>query len=280
MEIGFVGLGDQGAPMAERLLAAGHPLTVLARRQSVREEFAARGATVAPTLRELGAASDLVCIVVRNDAEVTEVVGELREGMRPGGVVAVHSTVHPDTCRTLAAELAPAGLTLLDAPVSGGPTVARAGGLTVMVGGDQATFERVAPYFRAFATTVRRMGDLGTGQLTKLINNFYAMAHEATTFEEIGLADAAGLERAAATEVLGAASGSSWQFAKFAAIDFAPRPYPKGHDARTDLMEANLDLLCGLDFAQGTDLTETVALIRAYLERRRAAARRDPATAR
>jgi 3-hydroxyisobutyrate dehydrogenase-like beta-hydroxyacid dehydrogenase len=270
MRIGFVGLGDQGTPMAERLLAAGHRLTVVARKPSVQIEFAARGATVVPTLKALGTASDLVCVVVRDDGEVREVVDAVREGMRPSGLVAVHSTVHPDTCCELAADLGRAALNLIDAPVSGGPRVAREGRLTVMIGGDIDVVERVAPVFGAFAGTVRRLGPVGAGQLTKLINNLYAMAHEATTFEEIGLAAAAGLDLAAAVEVLGASSGTSWQFAKFAALDFAPRPYPKGHGARTDLMEANLDLLCSLDIARDVDVSATVALVRAYLARRRA----------
>lgn len=279
MKVGIVGLGDQGSPMAERLLGTGLALTVVARREAVQDEFRRLGAEVAPTVEELGARCNLVGVVVRNDTEVTEVVGELLTRMASGGVIAVHSTVNPQTCRTLADAAAQRGVTLIDAPVSGGPEAARHGSLIVMVGSDEATFRSVEPIFAAFATLVRRVGAVGSGQLAKIINNFYSMAHEATALEEIALADAAGLERGPASEVLAAGSGATWQFGYFAGRGFAQKPYPAGDLARVAMMERELDLLSSLDFVRTADLTATTTVIRAYLERLRAVAGAGPTTA-
>jgi 3-hydroxyisobutyrate dehydrogenase-like beta-hydroxyacid dehydrogenase len=277
--IGFVGLGDQGAPMAERVLAAGWNLGVYARRQPVRDAFVDRGATAVATLRELGSRSDVVEVVVRDDDEVTDVLlgaDNILAGMRPGSVLVVHSTVHPDTCRDLASVGAGRGVAFLDAPVSGGPVRAQAGELTVMVGGDQDVFASVEPVFRSFGSLIRRVGPVGAGQLTKLINNFFAMAHEATAFDAAALMDAAGLDRAAAVDILSVSTGSSEQFRKYAARDFQRQDYPRGDLARVAMMEKDLRLLNALDLTCGVDLTATVQLITAYLDRSRATARDRP----
>jgi 3-hydroxyisobutyrate dehydrogenase-like beta-hydroxyacid dehydrogenase len=241
----------------------------------VLETFVGRGAATVATLRELGSRSDIVEVVVRDDDEVTNVVlgDNLLAGMRPGSVLVVHSTVHPDTCRSLASVAASRGVAFLDAPVSGGPSRAQAGELTVMVGGDQAVFAGVEPLFRSFGSLVRRVGPVGAGQVTKLINNFYAMAHEATTFEEAALIDAAGLDRPAVVDILSTSSGASEQFRKYAATDFRRQDYPKGDLARLAMMEKDLRLLTGLNLASEVDLTATVTLITAYLERSRSTAR-------
>jgi len=105
MRIGFIGLGSQGGPMARRIIEAGHPTTLWARRPEALEPFSDTDAKVAGSPAELAAASDLVCLCVVSDADVVEVVeGEkgVLAGLQPGSVIAVHSTVHPNTCRELA----------------------------------------------------------------------------------------------------------------------------------------------------------------------------------
>src|SRR5438093_3735174 len=120
--VGFIGLGSQGGPMARRIVEGGFPLTIWARRPELVEPFADTPASVASTPAELGAASDVVGICVMGDADVEDVL--LRDdgvllGMAAGGVVAIHSTIHPDTCRRVADEAARRDVAVIDAPVSG-----------------------------------------------------------------------------------------------------------------------------------------------------------------
>ena len=130
MHVGFIGLGSQGGPMAGRIIEAGFPTTLWARRPGSLEPFADTAAKVAGSPAELAAASDLVCLCVVGDADVEEVTaGEngVLAGLKPGGVIAVHSTVHPKTCHALAKKAGAQGVSVIDAPVSGGaPAVARA----------------------------------------------------------------------------------------------------------------------------------------------------------
>src|ERR1700739_4246533 len=113
MQVGFIGLGSQGGPMARRIVESGYPTTLWARRPAMLEAFADTPAKVAKSPAELAAASDLVCLCVVGDDDIEEITGDkhgLLAAMKPGSVIAVHSTVHPDTCRTLAKEAAAHGV--------------------------------------------------------------------------------------------------------------------------------------------------------------------------
>jgi 3-hydroxyisobutyrate dehydrogenase-like beta-hydroxyacid dehydrogenase len=130
MRVGFIGLGSQGAPMARRIVEAGFPMTLWARRPATLEPFVETPAKIAASPAELAAECDLVCLCVVGDADVEELsFGEsgLLAGMRRGGVIAVHSTVHPNTCRDIAEKASTQGISILDAPVSGGGPAAAAG---------------------------------------------------------------------------------------------------------------------------------------------------------
>ena len=119
MQIGFIGLGSQGGPMARRIIEAGYPMILWARRPETLEPFADTAAKVAETPAELGAASDLVCVCVVGDADIDEIAGGERgllAGLKPGSVIAVHSTVHPETCKRLAKKAAAQGVSVVDAP--------------------------------------------------------------------------------------------------------------------------------------------------------------------
>jgi 3-hydroxyisobutyrate dehydrogenase len=161
MQIGFIGLGSQGGPMARRIIEAGYPMTLWARRPETLEPFADTAAKVAETPAELGAASDLVCLCVVGDADIDEITGGERgllAGLKPGSVIAVHSTVHPDTCKTLAKKAGAQGVSVIDAPVSGGGPAAENGRLLVMVGGDADVVERCRPVFASYADPVVHLG--------------------------------------------------------------------------------------------------------------------------
>ena len=212
MRVGFIGLGSQGGPMARRIVDGGFPMTLWARRPASVEPFADTPARVAGSPAELAAASDLVCLCLVGDADVDEIAcGEhgLLASMKPGGVIAVHSTVHPNTCRELAKKAGERGVSVIDAPVSGGGPAAEAGRLLVMVGGDADVVERCRPVFETYADPVVHLGELGSGQTTKLLNNLLFTANLGTAATALSLAGALGVDPQRLTEVVARSSGNS-----------------------------------------------------------------------
>jgi len=212
MRVGFVGMGNMGAPMAQRIIDGGFPTTLWARRSSTLDPFVSGPASVADDVRTLGQASDLVGVCVRDDAAVEDVVlaGGLLESMRPDSILAVHSTVHPDLCRRLGALAADRGVHVVDAPVSGGARQAELGNLAVMVGGDRAVFERCQPVFDTFGGLVRLLGTLGAGQLAKLVNNTVFTVHSMVAGQAFELGGALGLDVETLFDVLHAGSAQSF----------------------------------------------------------------------
>ncbi len=213
MRVGFIGLGSQGGPMARRIIEAGYPMTLWARRPASLEPFADTAATIAGSPAELGAASDLACLCVVGDADVDEITcGErgLLAAMKPGGVIAIHSTVHPDTCRRLAEKAQLQGISVIDAPVSGGGPAAAEGRLLAMVGGDADVVARCRPVFETYADPVVHLGELGSGQTTKLLNNLLFTANLGTAATALSLARTLGVDPDRLTEVVSRSSGNSF----------------------------------------------------------------------
>ena len=220
IRVGFIGLGSQGAPMARRIIDAGFPVTLWSRRPATLEPFAGTDATVADSPAKLAAACDLVCLCVRDDADVEAVTGGpdgVLAGLRPGGVIAVHSTVHPDTCRRLAADAAAGDVRVVDAPVSGGSPAATAGHLLVMVGGDEATVAYCRPVFASYGDPVVHLGPLGAGQVTKLLNNAAFTAHLGIAASLLALGRAFDVDSGRLGEVLLHGSGRSFALERVAA---------------------------------------------------------------
>jgi 3-hydroxyisobutyrate dehydrogenase len=213
MRVGFIGLGSQGGPMARRIVDAGYPTTLWARRPTTLEPYADTAARTADSPAELAADSDLVCLCVVGDADIEQVtVGEkgVLSTLKPGSVIAVHSTVHPETVRALAGKAAKQGISIIDAPVSGGGPAAAEGRLLVMVGGDAAVVERCRPVFETYANPVVHLGELGSGQTTKLLNNLLFTAHAGTAASALALGVALGVAPQRLTEVISRSSGSSF----------------------------------------------------------------------
>jgi 3-hydroxyisobutyrate dehydrogenase len=174
IDIGFIGLGNLGAPVARRIAAAGYRLTIWARRPETLTTFGETTVRVATSARDLAASSDVVGLCVRTDQDVRTVMDGAEgvlAGARPGTVVAIHSTVDPETCRRLAEDAATRDVTVLDAPLSGGHPAAENGDLLVMTGGDPVAAERCRPLFETFGSLVVHMGPIGTAQRAKLVNN-------------------------------------------------------------------------------------------------------------
>src|ERR1700741_3968965 len=213
MRVGFIGLGSQGGPMARRIVESGYPTTLWARRLATLEPFADTRAKVAESPAELAATSDLVCLCVVGDSDIEEITGDqhgLLAAMQPGSVIAVHSTVHPDTCRKLAKKAAAHSVSVIDAPVSGGGPAASQRRLLVMVGGDTDVVERCRPVFETYADPVVHLGALGSGQTTKLLNNLLFTANLGTAATAVSLSSALGVSPDRFTEVVSRSSGNSF----------------------------------------------------------------------
>ncbi len=213
MRVGFIGLGSQGGPMAHRIIAGGYNTTLWARRPQTLAAFADTRAHVAESPADLAANSDLVCLCVVGDGDIEGLAAGqdgLLAGLNPGGVIAVHSTIHPDTCRRLAEKADAQGVSVIDAPVSGGGGAASEGRLLVMVGGDSAVVERCRPVFETYADPVVHLGELGCGQTAKLLNNLLFTANLGTAATVLSLANALGVSPNRLTEVVSRSSGNSF----------------------------------------------------------------------
>ena len=240
--VGFIGLGSQGGAMARRIVDEGFPLTLWARRPESVEPFAGTAATVASTPADLGARSDVVGVCVVADADVEDVVlrpDGVLAGMAPGGVVAVHSTVHPDTCRRLAARAAERGVAVVDAPVSGGGLAAAQRRLLVMAGGEDEHVARCRPVFETFADPVIHLGPLGSGQTAKLLNNLVFTAQITLALDTFSFADRLGVDGAALAQVLAHGSGGSRAAAILAATGFDTT----GLRGAAELLRKDVDLV-------------------------------------
>jgi 3-hydroxyisobutyrate dehydrogenase len=213
MHVGFIGLGSQGGPMAARIVEAGFPTTLWARRPASLEPFADTPAKVAGSPAELATSCDLVCLCVVGDADVDEVTGGkngVLAGLKPGGVIAIHSTVHPKTCHALAKKASAQSVSVIDAPVSGGSPAVAERRLLVMVGGDADVVERCRPVFETYANPIVHLGDLGSGQTTKLLNNLLFTANLGTAAAALVLGEALGVSPDRLTDVISRGSGNSF----------------------------------------------------------------------
>ncbi len=194
--IGFIGVGLMGHGMAKNLVEKGFPLTVLARRKrEAVDDLMSRGAKEAPSPRAVAEASDAVVLCVTGSPQVEAVVlGP--EGLASAGkplLVIDCSTSEPASTRRLAAELAPGGITFIDAPLSRTPKDAWEGTLDVMVGGDPAAVARARPILETFAGRIVETGPVGTGHTMKLLNNFVSMGYAALYSEALSVGAKAGL---------------------------------------------------------------------------------------
>ena len=193
VKLGYIGLGNQGAPMAKRLVEWPGGLVVFDVRTESMTPLAELGATLADSVADV-AAADVISVTVLTDAQVRDVVTELAQHAKPGTVIAIHSTIEPNTAAELADELRPSGIHVVDAPVSGGAGAAAKGELAVMVGADDEAYERVKPVFKQWASMVVRAGEPGAGTRMKLARNMLTFIGFAAACEAQKLAEAAGID--------------------------------------------------------------------------------------
>ena len=215
--IGFIGLGVMGYPMAGHLAEAGHEVTVYNRTETTADRWVATyGGRRAATPREAARGAELVMTIVGNDDDVRAVVlgddGALA-GMESPAILIDHTTASADLARELHQECKAKGVGFIDAPVSGGQSGAENGALTVMCGGDQDTFDQMAPVVDTYAVAVTRLGPAGSGQLTKMVNQLCIAGLVQGLSEGIHLGMKAGLDIDLVVEVISKGAAGSWQMA-------------------------------------------------------------------
>ncbi|MGB7388762.1 MAG: NAD(P)-dependent oxidoreductase [Pseudomonas neustonica] len=213
--IGFVGLGVMGYPMAGHLQQAGHSVTVYNRTASKSRQWADEFAGTAVATPALAAADqDYVMVCVGNDDDLRSVIAGdegVLKGARSGLVIVDHTTASADVARELAALASQQGVEFLDAPVSGGQAGAENGQLTIMVGGDDAVFDRVQPIIASYARMSQLMGPIGSGQLTKMVNQICIAGLVQGLSEALNFAQQAGLDGEAVVSVISKGAAQSWQ---------------------------------------------------------------------
>jgi len=206
--IGFIGIGNMGWPMASRLHDAGYALLVSDHRRAVAETFAQQVGGVAPdTLDKVAAGSDVIVTMLPTSAAVGSALDGLLAALRPGTVVVDMTSGAPGATRALAEQVAQAGGTLIDAPVSGGVARARTGELAIMVGGGDATVERVRPLLQAMGTSLLRTGGVGSAHAMKALNNLVSAGGFLIGIEALLIGQRFGLDPALMVDVLNASTG-------------------------------------------------------------------------
>lgn len=213
MNIGFIGLGAMGAPMARNLLRKGFAVTVHSRTRAREEPLAALGAAPASTPAEAASGADVVITMVGDTPDVEEVLfGEagVAQAAPRGAVVVDMSTIDPEATRDFAGRLAERGIRMVDAPVSGGTEGAASGTLSIMVGGEDEDVAGVRPVLEALGKTITHVGPAGSGQMTKAINQVIIAGTFLAVAEGMALGTKAGLDMVRVLEALRAGAAGSW----------------------------------------------------------------------
>lgn len=250
MRIGFVGAGLMGAPMVRNLIAAGHEVVVSSRDPA---RLADTGWTVVGSPAEAAADAEVVCSIVPDWAEVTDVVKAALTTAKPGTVFVEMSTIDPEASRRLAQRCETAGIDYLDCPVSGGPPGAAAGTLAVWVGGSETAFDRVLPVLHVIGdpAKVRHCGTVGAGLVVKLCNNFLGAANAAASSEALAMAIRSGVDPHLVVAAVADGTGANWQLAnlmprKVLAGDFTAG-FKVAHMAKDLRIAADVARAVGLD---------------------------------
>ena len=213
--VAFIGLGAMGYPMAGHLATVGHTVTVFNRTQERAQGWQDQyGGAVAATPAEAAEGQDAVMLCVGNDDDVREVTcgsdGALQT-LPKGSLLIDHTTTSRELAIAMAKQAAASGVDFLDAPVSGGQIGAETGALTIMVGAHENTYAAAKPLMACYAKSIRLMGGVGSGQLTKMVNQICIAGLLQGLSEGLHFAERAGLDVAGAVEVIGQGAAQSWQ---------------------------------------------------------------------
>ena len=267
MNVAFLGLGVMGYPMAGHLVSQGHSVTVYNRTADKADQWVStHGGTSADTPKKAAVGQDIVFACVGNDDDVRSItLGEdgAFAGMSEGCIFVDHTTASAEVARELAEVASHQHLVFMDAPVSGGQQGAENGALTVMVGGEQAHFDRVAPVIDAYAKACTLMGPVGSGQLTKMVNQICIAGLVEALSEGLSFARAAGLDAHKVVDVISKGAAQSWQmenrYQTMLADEFA-------HGFAVDWMRKDLSICLAEARKNGAALPITAAVDQLYGE--------------
>jgi 3-hydroxyisobutyrate dehydrogenase-like beta-hydroxyacid dehydrogenase len=252
--VGLIGLGNMGTAVAERLVDAGYQLVLHNRTPDKATALAERGATVAGSAAALAAAVDVVLTSLADDDALESVAGEVAAAARPGTDLIDNSTVSPEASARVAADAERAGIEYVRAPVSGNPSVVRAGTLTFIVSGPDEAIDRVLPVLLAIGPTVHRVGDAEQARVVKLAINLVIGGLAELMSEALVLGEAAGVSRRALLEVMGSSAAGA-PFVKYKTEPLLRDDYSATFT--TALMEKDVDLI--LDAAADAEVELPVA---------------------
>lgn len=211
----FIGMGVMGSPMAGHVANAGHPTTVYNRTLEKAEAWAAQyPGTMANNLQSAVQDADIILMCLGDDHSVeATLTGDqgAMAAMRAGSIIVDHTTTSAEIARKMSIAAKERGLHFLDAPVSGGEAGAQNGALTVMVGGEQAVFDQASPVIKHFAKAVTHMGNSGSGQLTKMVNQICIAGLVQALSEGLAFSEKAGLDSKLVLDVISKGAAQSWQ---------------------------------------------------------------------
>lgn len=211
--VGYIGLGIMGASMARNLMKAGHTLVVHNRSRAIVDQLTREGAAPVTSPREVAEQSDFVFTNLPDSPDVELVAlgpDGIIEGAHEGMIFIDNSTIKPETARLIAERFAAAGVIALDAPVSGGDIGARAGTLSIMVGGPKDAFDRALPLFEAMGKTVTWVGESGAGQIAKVANQIVVGGTMVAMAEALVLAQKTGVDPARVVEAISQGAAQCW----------------------------------------------------------------------
>ncbi|MEZ2418961.1 NAD(P)-dependent oxidoreductase [Luteibacter sp. RCC_6_2] len=252
LKAAFIGLGAMGAPMAGHLHTKGLLAAVGNRSQAKADALAKELGVAAPALADIAASCDVIALCVSADADVIGVVEALAPSLKKGAIVIDHSTVAPATAIRAARILAEAGADFLDAPVSGGVEGAKNGKLSVMVGGDADVLERARPVLEAYGLRITHMGQVGSGQATKAVNQVLVAGIAQAVTEGLALGEALGLEAERLIPTLAAGAAGNWFLDKRGAT-MLRNEFSVGF--KLALLHKDLGIVRGIASEAGTDRT-------------------------
>jgi 3-hydroxyisobutyrate dehydrogenase len=259
LRVGFIGIGTMGRGMVKNLVAAGFPVTIFARNpEKVQDVLTAGGVKLVGSSKAVAENSDITITMVPDSPQVEEVIlGEagVLAGAKPATIIVDMSTINPATSRKVATACQAQGVEFLDAPVSGGSIGADAGTLTIMVGGEHATFERCLPVFQAMgrADAIFHLGPVGLGETVKIVNNVLGGIIAAAVSQALLMGVKAGADINQMTEVVGKSSGASWQLANAFPRNVYTGAFTPGFF--TELMRKDIGLARELGEAMGVEMT-------------------------
>ncbi|AMX83770.1 3-hydroxyisobutyrate dehydrogenase [Geobacillus subterraneus] len=264
--VGFIGLGVMGSRMARRLVEAGFNVTVYNRTPEKAVPLVNLGARQAATVAELAGGAEVICTCLSMPDDVINVYtgeGGILDAARPGAVCLDFTTVGPKTSRLVAEWARQRGVSYLDAPVSGGPEGAEQGTLTMMVGGDQAAWERVRPLLSVLGKTVEYLGESGAGSAAKILNQYLVAVHSVAAAEAMAAGVAYGLDAGKLYRLLKESYGDSRMLRRHMEQFVLPRQFAPGGAVKyvhKDVRLANAFMNeIGINRCLGAEAEETFA---------------------